>query len=345
MTQLKTAKKIWRAGIVGCGRIASSFDKDPRRKYVATHAGAYQAVPSVKLVSACDLDDQKLQEFGSRWKVKNLYRDFKEMLAVEKLDIVSICTWQASHFELAKQAVKAGIKAIFCEKPVTEKLSDADALVELCEREGVALAVNHSRRWDDAHNQIKKFLDSGKIGKIRHVNAYYTAGVANTGTHLFDLLRLFLGDAEWVNTSPAPVFGDKDLTMSGQVYFKNGTLATLVGLDVKDYLIFEMDFYGSKGRLRITHSGFELAYWKVGESPYFSGYKELKSSKAPFALKEKKMMVNAVSDLVHSMKTGSVPKSTGTDGLKALELICAFKLSFEKGARVTLPLQNREIKL
>ncbi len=205
--------------------------------------------------------------------------------------------------------------------------------------------MNHSRRWDDGHLKVKAFLNSGKLGEIRHVNAYYTAGIANTGTHLFDLLGLFLGDAKWVSASSQPVFGDKDLTLSGQIYFENGTLVSLAGLNVKDYLIFELDFYGSKGRLRIKHSGFGLDYWKVEESPYFSGYKELKSSKPPFLMSKKKMMTNAVTDVVQALKTGREPRSTGRDGLKALELICAFKDSFKTGKRVSLPLKNRSTSL
>lgn len=81
------------------------------------------------------------------------------------------------------------------------------------------------------------------------------------------------------------------------------------------------------------------------ESPYFSGYKELKFSKPPFLMSEKKMMTNAVTDIVRALETGREPRSTARDGLKALELICAFKSSFKTGERVLLPLKNRDMRL
>lgn len=338
-------KKNLRAGIVGCGRIASSFDNDPKRNYVATHAGAYRKVLGVDLVAACDLDPARLQEFGKRWNVQNLYNDFDQMLEVENLDLVSVCTWPGSHYLLCEKAIRKGIRGIFCEKPITHRLSDADELVKLVQKNKLTFAVNHSRRWDADHLKVRDFLKSGKIGQIHHVNAYYTAGISNTGTHLFDLLRVFLGEAEWIQMCPAPVFGDKDLSMSGQVYFQNGTLVTLCGLDVKDYLIFEIDFYGSKGRLRITHSGFGVETWKVAPSPFFSGYQELSATPKAWAMKKKKMIVDAVSDIITAVRSGKPTRSTVVDGRQALELVAAANLSYKSGKRVALPLKNREVEI
>ncbi len=345
ITKSKVAKKIYKAGIVGCGRIASTFDRDPRRNYISTHAGAYQKARSVKLVAACDLNEERLKDFGERWKVGNLYRDLDEMLVKEGLDILSICTWSNTHYDLAKLAVKRGVKALFCEKPIADDLAKADELVDLCREAGVILAVNHSRRWDDGHWKIKRFLDSGKLGKIHQVNCYYTAGISNTGTHLFDLFRFFLGEAKWIQASPEPIFGEKDPTVSGQMFFGNGALVSLIGLDVKDYLVLEIDFYGSKGRLRIIHSGFGVQYWKIGKSPYFSGYRELIPAKWKIDLTKKTMMTSAVTDLVACLKNGNKPLCDGEDGVKALEMICAFHESLRSGSRVELPLKNRNARI
>lgn len=53
-----------KAGIVGCGRIGSQFDDDPKRKFVVTHAGAYSAIDGVELVAACDLNREELVRCG-----------------------------------------------------------------------------------------------------------------------------------------------------------------------------------------------------------------------------------------------------------------------------------------
>lgn len=334
-----------RAGIVGLGRIASGFDSDPLRKQVSTHAGAYRRIGETELVAACDVDSLKLKEFGDKWGVKNLYADYKEMFKKEKLDMVSICTWPASHFEVAREAVRRRIKAIFCEKPITDNLKTADRLVKLCREKGVILAVNHSRRWDTFHQEVKKFISDGKLGTIQTVSAYYTAGISNTGTHLLDMLRFLLGDVVWVWATYDGKVGDKDPSIHGAMFFKQGFMVHLHALDVKNYLIFEIDIYGSKGRLRITNSGFGMDYWEVATSPFFTGYSELKKSNGPFPLRDKEMMLNAVRDLTSCVSDKREPVSAGEDGLKALELICALYESAQKEKAVCLPLRNRNKRI
>ena len=142
MSVLKTraaasAAKTLRAGIVGCGRIASGFAGDKRRKGVVTHAQAYRAHPDTQLVAACDLDRGRLEAFGRQWGVKRLYTDAKEMLASEKPDFLSICTWNDSHCQIVEDAVKSGVKALFTEKPMAKTLLEADRMVELCEKSKV----------------------------------------------------------------------------------------------------------------------------------------------------------------------------------------------------------------
>ncbi len=332
-----------RAAIIGCGRIAGSFDKDPKRKYITTHAGAYSHIKKTELIAVCDEDKNKLKEFGNDWKVKRLYSDYKDMIKKENLDILSICTWPASHFEISKFAMDHGIKTIFCEKPITNKLNQADELVMLSKKNKVAFAVNHTRRWDAGHIKVREFIKAGKLGKLSHVICYYTAGISNTGTHLFDLLRFFLGNAEAVHASQTPIFGDKDLTLSGQIWFKNEVLVTLVGLNVSNYLIFEIDFYGSNGRFRLTRSGFESESWEVGPSPFFSGYKELLHSKLNLNLKKKTMMIDAIQELIESAENHKTPACSAEDGMKALELVCALKESYKRNKKINLPLKNRNV--
>jgi len=339
----------YRAGIVGCGRIGSEFDDDPLRKTVSTHAGAYTVNNDIDLVAASDLDSKRLAKCGKRWGIPSLYPDYREMLKEQKLDILSVCTWNSTHLDIVREAVSSGVKAIFCEKPIADSLNHADEMIKVCKENGVILQVDHQRRFDRTHQEIRDFLQTGRLGRIQQVTFYYTAGIANTGSHMFDLLRFFFGDVEWVqavdssNQSPNP----KDPDFDGVLRFKNGVSCTVQACDVRDFLIFEMACIGTEGRLNITRSGFGVEYYGVKESELFSGYKELFPAALPFhADSSRNFMVNAVIHLVKCLKEGRQPVSSGEDGRSALELICAFHESAKlDGLKVSLPLHDSQISI
>lgn len=334
---------IYKAAVIGCGRIGSLFSKDPLRKGVVTHAAAYKDNKNTRLVAACDIDKERLKDFSKTWGVKSIYINLEKMLKNEDIDILSICTWDSTHRDIVGKAVKSGVKAIFCEKPISNNLKQADEMVKICKRKKVKLAVNHSRRWDRFEQYIRNYISEGKLGAIQNVNAYYTAGIMNTGTHLLDLLRFLFGDAKWIWANPEIKSDAKDPVFDGYIYFKSGFGCSLNGLDVKNYLIFEIDIYGTNGRLRIKNSGFGMKMWEASSSKRFSGYRELKEVKSPFKDGYKDVLKNAVTDIISCIGTKREPVSSGLDGAKALEIICALHKSIrEKGKIVKLPLVNRD---
>ena len=110
-------------------------------------------------------------------------------------------------------------------------------------------------------------------------------------------------------------------------------------LDVNNYLIFEQDILGSNGRLRILNSGAKIEYYKISDSKYFAGYKELEISEPPFTIPEKReFMIEGIEELVNSVETGARPISSGEDGLQDLEVILALVSSAEDDSKkVYLP--------
>jgi len=266
-----------------------------------------------------------------------------------EFDIVSVCTWNSTHLEIIREAVKNGVKAIFCEKPIADTLKKTDKIIKLCNTKNVILQIDHQRRFDKFHQNIKKFIDNGNLGIIHHVNFYYTSGIANTGSHMFDLLRFFFGDVEWVysiyseNKSPNPA----DPNIDGILKFRNGIFCTVQACDVKSFLIFEMNCIGGKGRLRITHSGFGLEFYEIKESKFFSGYKELFRTPPPIDTDvPQEFMISAVRHLVECLEEKKQSISNGEVGRISLELICAFHESARSnGKRIDLPLRESDVEI
>ncbi|HEV2495923.1 MAG TPA: Gfo/Idh/MocA family oxidoreductase [Terriglobia bacterium] len=332
----------YRAGIVGCGRIGCAFDDDPRRGYVSTHAGAYQRMPGVELVALCDLDKEKIERYGEKFQVSDRYTRLETMLDDACLDILSVCTWSPTHLEIVRAAAEHGIKAIFCEKPMTDSLTASEEMIRVCADHNVILMIDHQRRFDPFHQQIAALIRHGGLGRVQQVTCYYTAGAANTGSHLFDLLRFYLGDAVWVegrwsmNASPDPA----DPNLDGWIGFADGSVAAVQACEVEAYLIFEIVLLGTKGRLRITSSGLTAEFEEARESERFAGYRELGPAPLPVMSDGgREVMLLGLAHLLECLKTGEPPISSGEDGRAALEIICGLQQSArEKGRMVHLPL-------
>jgi len=337
------------AAIIGCGRIASDFDDDPlmRKNYgISTHAGAYVDNPNIELIAAADILDDKLSKFGRRWGVRRLYTDYRELLRQEEIDILSICTWNTTHLEILEEAVKSGVKAIFCEKPISNSLETADRMVNIANDHDIVLAVNHRRRWDDLYERISDYIHKGGMGTIQQVSCYYTSGIANTCSHLFDVLRMLFGELATIGAWYKGDSSKDDPDIDGYMVFDNGVTATLQSLDAHYYSLFEFDIYGTEGRLRIEDNGFKVSYWKMRDSTESLGYRALFPEDAPVQVSQKAIMKKAVQNIVECLSSGAKPACSGIDGIKSLEIICAFHLSAGGGNKpINLPLKRRDIAI
>ncbi len=317
--------KMYKAAIIGCGRIGSEFDEDPKRKYVSTHAGAYSNVKGCRLAAACDSDEKRLNKCIKRWSVPAGYSDYKEMMAKESVAIVSVCTPPGTHYPIIKDiAASKGLKAIFCEKPLSGNLDDARKIVKVCRNRNIILQVDHQRRFDLLHQELRRFIGDKKMERPQHVNFYYTGGIRNTGSHMFDLLRFLFGEAEWIEAFSSKNSSGKkdDPNLDGMFRFKNGLLATFQACDGKEYLIFELNCLFEKGRIVLKNSGFSIDFYEMRDSPRFTGYKELFINRSASKTEYKKdFMVKGVEHLLDCVEKKHESISSGEDGLKALELV------------------------
>ena len=184
---------MYKAGVIGCRGIG------------VAHATGIVGSDRASLVAACDLDEATLREFEQRWPDANLtlYRDHREMLARESLDIVTVATSDHRHTDLVVDAANAGAKGIFCEKPLATSLADADRMIAACDANNTTLSVDHTRRfiplWRYAKEEI---VDQGVIGPVQYVIGTLSgprAMLFRNGTHTLDAICYYAGEQpQWV---------------------------------------------------------------------------------------------------------------------------------------------------
>lgn len=332
-----------RAAVIGLGFIgaADQVSGDAIGQRVenldGTHAQALDGHPQVELVAGSSRDPGRRQRFEERTGVGNTYADWREMLAAEKLDIVSIATNSPYHAEITVACAEAGVGAVLCEKPIATCLADADAAVAACKRSATVLAINHSRRWVPMWNNVRDEIAAGTIGTIEHATAHWASGrLGNIGTHMFDALRLVLA------REPVAVSGGLDPVVPedcrgaeyrdpggwGMVEFSAGVNAYIDASHDAQAPI-RVCVVGSEGEMTVCRNDAQVELW--------SGERRT----IPVQTDRPTALDAAVSDLVDYLTGGGQPACTGLDGLAALEVIMGFHVSDRLDRqRVALPIPD-----
>lgn len=340
--------KIYRAGIIGLGRMGSLFNYiNLANKEKWTHANAYKTCERTRLIAACDILDEKIELFSKLWGKANFYKDYREMLTKEKLDIVSICTWPELHYEMVLNSIKAGVKAIYCEKPISLRLDEAEEMVKKAKENNVVLAINFQRRWDSSYIKVKEMINNGKIGKLQSIVGYSDTALLENSIHMIDMMRYFAGDVDSLSAeldrSFIRIVQEKaDPGAFINFDFKNGVKGFLKATGkTRFYHGFELDMQGTEGRIRITNFGRDFEFWRYAPSREYKGYLMLKRQKFSHIIKNENM-VEAVNNIIDAVEKKKECICTANDGKAALEIIIAAHKSDLEKLKVRLPLAINE---
>lgn len=323
----------YRAAVIGCGRIGDAFAESRAALGIYSHAEAYATSPRTILAALCDSNGEHLRRCAERWKVGSRYADARELFRAEAPEIISICTPDETHYELARAALDApSTRAVLVEKPLALHRAEACALVDGARRRGVLLAVNYSRRYADRYRALRQDLGSaGRLGPVRRMTGHYTKGILHNGTHWLDLARFLGGEMVRVQGFPAADAAAEDPTPSARLEFASGATGFLHGCDEKDFTLFEMDLVTAAGRVRLVDSGRTLECFTAEDSPEISGYRYLGTGAVSAGIL-RDVTLRAVEDLVACLdEPGRKPLCAGEDAMRALDLALAIRTSADRG--------------
>ena len=335
---------VFQCALIGCGRIGCGFDDNSQ--LIRTHAGAYYNNSRTSLVALCDIDENKLSKYGKKYPVVNLYQDYKEMLRHEKLDLISICTLVDSHYTIISEAAKYGVKGIFLEKPMADTLFHAKKIIEICNKNDISLLIDYQRRFIPVYYKIKDYILSGNLGKIQKIIVYYGAGIANTGSHIFDLLYFLFGSVRsiYAKSSPNSSHTVIDPNLDVELVFTNGISCSIISFDVTHYGILEMEIFGSSGRLFLDMGNHEVNHFVVSKKDSLV-YRQLVPKKFPNTKKIDEPIVKGLKNLLECVQTKKKSLCDGKDGYISLELVMASLISASKNKEISLPLSTLNYSL
>ncbi len=145
--------KIWTVAVIGCGigrsHIAEGYAKHPDK---------------FRVLAICDLDEQRLAKIGDEFAVPRRTKSFDDVLAMDDVDIVDICTPPALHVPQTLAALAAG-KQVICEKPIAGSLADVDRLIAAEKTARTRIMPIFQYRYGDGLQKAKRIVDAGLAGK------------------------------------------------------------------------------------------------------------------------------------------------------------------------------------
>lgn len=355
MTESQKAK--YRVAVIGVGRQGTH------------HARAYALHPSTEVVAAADTDAENLALFCERFNITTGYDSYEQMFQKEQIDIAAPVLPVRANADAVVASAEAGVKAVFCEKPLAGSLEDADRMVEACQSRGIPFVAGLVARNYPDYWQARDFLESGVLGEVHSINVY--DGNGQGGCHGINLARHFAGDAEvdwvvgWVDGDPFSDYqeghsnGEKGFGgISGYLRFSNGLecFSRIQGTMSKLEVICSRGILSNEGNtwngLHILKAPDSVARWALTDLQEIKGILP-----APFPTERHyddegwmypgHGIMASVQALVDTLETGERLKcSTGEDLRKALEICIALRESHRQNhAPVKLPLADRSLKM
>jgi predicted dehydrogenase len=359
----------------------SENSKAPKKTYKAAAIGStgngnfghgldivFKNLAGVEFVALADDNPDGLKKVGERNGISRLYKDYRDMLKKEDIDIVSIAMRHSIfHKKIVVDCANAG-KHIFCEKPIAPDLASADRMLKACEKNNVKITVSVQNRLSPAIHIAREIIESGQIGKLISMRGRGKEDSRGGGEdlmvlgfHIMDLMRFFGGDPQWVfadilqdgrpmvksdahmgREPNGPIAGDQIEAMYGFGNGVKGYFETHRNLkNPKER--FNLNIYCSEGMITLR----SLKDVMLLETPVFNPavphqWKPVTTQNWD-SIEDKMHWGNEqiVLDLLHAVEENRNPLPSGYDGRWALEMILGTYVSHFEKSRVPLPLKDR----
>src|ERR1051325_3343464 len=137
------------------------------------HARCYQASKRAEIVAVCDMIKSKADQAAATYKCK-AFHSVKDMLdSGTSIDIASVATAGeengSHHYAPTMELLAAGIP-VLGEKPISNKLSEAEEMVALAKQKNLPYAINLNHRFTPAARRARQWLDEGRLGSLHILN-------------------------------------------------------------------------------------------------------------------------------------------------------------------------------
>jgi predicted dehydrogenase len=129
----------------------------------------FKGLPDCELKTVCDVNAARLKHLSTLYPDVEGTTDSQQFLHDNRLDAVVIATPVKHHYSLAKASLLAG-KHTFIEKPMASSSAECEELIEIAQRNGLVLMIDHTFLYSSPVQKIAEIVQAGDLGDIRYIN-------------------------------------------------------------------------------------------------------------------------------------------------------------------------------
>ena len=144
-------------GIIGCGYWGPNLIRN------------FSTCPHTEVAAICDASPARLESMARSFGHLKMVNSVDQLLEL-RLDAVAIATPVSTHFPLAQRCLEAGLH-VMVEKPLARTVKEAQALIDLADRHGRVLMVDHTYLFSNSIRKIKEVVDEGVLGDLYYVDS------------------------------------------------------------------------------------------------------------------------------------------------------------------------------
>ena len=246
------------------------------KKIVSEYAQLAKSNSGVSLHSVCDLSKENLTLCELSFHVPFVTTHHKEIVACPEIDAVHICTPNASHYEICKEALEAG-KHVLVEKPMSLNSSEALRLVDLAHAKNRVLSVGHIFRFNKALEKVRSLVEDRFFGDLFWLKLKWTTLIppiegrdiiTDLAPHPFDILNYLLGTWPMKITCKAKAYRREKLEEIAYIIaeFQNNIIANIELSWLTPGKTREVSIMGSKRFVKVDCLTQEVTAFENGDS-------------------------------------------------------------------------------
>ncbi len=293
------------------------------------HYPSLSKIENAEIIGICDLNEERLRKTSEKYKISNVYTDYKKMLEEKSPDAVYIIMPPHHLFDIVIHCLNKCLN-VFIEKPPGITLEQTKQMAKLAEKKGVLTMVGFQRRFAPLIVEGKKRIEEKGEVILTQANffknylgqpPYYNGAIdilTCDAIHSVDLLRYIGGDVKKVKSIVKGIFADYNNIFCSLIEFSSGAIGILSANWTSGKRIFSLEIHGKGIVVFVDPENQAMIYSDGKEEGESIDAKEFTGGKELFEIAG---FLDENRHFIECIEKKKLPETNFSDAVKTMELV------------------------